>query len=157
MQSGVGSAPANWRLGREHGHEDGKRPRALGTTRSWIVHGEKGLDEIGLAGKTIGAEINGLEVKRFEIEATDFGVRRLDRDLPTACSSMASAEIIRRIFENEIPESDAEKLVLINAAAAIYITGSAATLSEAYEKAEDSVRTGAASDKLNKLVAESTK
>ena len=53
---------------------------ALGTERAWVVHGEDGLDEITLAGKTHVAEALNGEVKTFEIEPGDFGfdVRSLE-------------------------------------------------------------------------------
>ena len=44
---------------------------ALGTERAWVVHGEDGLDEITLAGKTFVAEAQGGEVKTFEIGPSD--------------------------------------------------------------------------------------
>ncbi len=129
----------------------------LGTKRSWIVHSESGLDEIGSNGKTFVAEINGADVKRFEITAADFGVGHVNGDLPSDCSADESSKLIRQIIENKISGSDVEKLVLINAAAAIYVTGHAGDLPEAYILAKNSVRSGAALYKLNKLVAESTK
>src|SRR5215208_2902113 len=46
---------------------------ALGTERAWVVHGEDGLDEITLAGKTLVAEAQGGEVTTFEIGPGDFG------------------------------------------------------------------------------------
>ena len=129
----------------------------LGTSKSWIVHGENGLDEIALIGKTFVAEIIGSEVRQFEIDAEDFGIDNIGDDLPTGCSAQESAEIIRQILVNENAESDAEKLVLINAAAAIYIAGHAASLSEACEKARNSIRSGAANEKLTALAAEANK
>src|SRR5215207_10147795 len=45
----------------------------LGTERAWVVHGEDGLDEITLAGKTHVAEAQDGQVKTFEIEPRDFG------------------------------------------------------------------------------------
>ncbi len=129
----------------------------LGTKRSWVVHGENGLDEISLAGKTQVAEIHGENVTHFEITAADFDVYTLGKDLPSKCSPDQSAETIRDVLGNKMKGRDAERLVLINAAAAIYIAGSAATLPEAYEQAEKSIRDGAAVEKLNKLAAETAK
>src|SRR4030095_15994612 len=45
---------------------------ALGTERAWVVHGEDGLDEITLAGKTFVAEAADGEVRSFEISPEDF-------------------------------------------------------------------------------------
>ena len=46
---------------------------ALGTEHAWVVHGEDGLDEITLAGKTHVAEARGGQVRMFEISPQDFG------------------------------------------------------------------------------------
>lgn len=123
----------------------------LGTKRSWIVHGQNGLDEIALTGKTFVAEIDGDAVKTFEITAADFGINSVAGDLPLNCSAQESSALIRRILDNESKNEDAEKLVCINAAAAIFIAGCSTSLTEAYEMSEASIRSGAALDKLNML------
>ncbi len=125
----------------------------LGTSRSWVVNGEGGLDEIGL-GTTRVAEINNGNIKEFNVTAADFGLDRFDGDLPSNCSAEQSAETIKLILGNELKERDAERLVLINAAAAIYVSGLSDSLSGAYKIAEESVRSGAASTKFRSLVAE---
>ena len=124
----------------------------LGTQRSGVVYGENGLDEIALKGSTLVAEIDGENVDVFEITASDFDVFSLGKELPSKCSSDESARMIRSIFANELQGRDAERLVLINAAAAIYIAGRASTLPEAYDMARESIRDGSALKKLEALV-----
>jgi len=123
----------------------------LGAKRSWIVYGENGLDEIALKGTTLVAEINGEQVEVFEISAVDFEVYSLGNDLPLNCTADKSAAVIRDILENKMTDRDAERLVLINAAAALYVAGKAADLPTAYNLAMESVRSGTALSKLNKL------
>ncbi len=125
----------------------------LGTERSWVVHGANGLDEVSLTGKTSVAEVNGETVTTFDVSADDFGVNSLKSDLPSNCTPAESSSIIRKLLGNEMHETDAEKLVLINAAAAIYVAGHASTLSDAYVIAENSVRSGNAVGKLDALVS----
>jgi len=127
----------------------GKALARLGTRRSWIVYGENGLDEIGLKGKTLVAEVNGENIEVFEISAADFDVFTLGKDLPSKCSAAESSRIIRSILANEMKDRDAERLVLMNAAAAIYAAGNSKTLPGAYEQAKNSVRSGAAEGLLN--------
>lgn len=126
----------------------------LGTKRSWVVHADNGLDEISLAGRTQVAEIDGEQIGRFEIAAPEFGVYMLGRDIASNCTAEESAVIISEILDNKMIESDAERLVLINAAAAIYVAGRAANLADAYEQAQTSVREGAAAGKLNALAGD---
>lgn len=123
----------------------------LGANRSWIVYGENGLDEIALKGTTLVAEIDGGNIDIYEITPADFGVYTLGKDIPAKCSAEESSEIIRAVLDNEMSGRDAERLVLINAAAAIYVAGSAPTLPEAYSAAEASIRSGSAARKLNDI------
>jgi anthranilate phosphoribosyltransferase len=129
----------------------------LGAKRSWVVYGEGGLDEIALKGSTLVAEVNGENIEVFEITAAEFDVFTLANDLPTNCSASESSRVITSILNNEVHGKDAEKLVMINAAAAIYVAGSAVSLSDAYEIAEISLRTGEAARKLNILRGNSSK
>lgn len=123
----------------------------LGTKRSWIVHAENGLDEISITGKTQVAEVNGGKVERFSIAAPDFGVYSLGKGVPACCSASQSARIIRDVLNNQMRNRDAERLVLVNAAAAIYVAGRSDSLDDAYDKALESVRTGSAAGKLKIL------
>lgn len=129
----------------------------LGTTRSWIVHAKSGLDEIGLSGSTLVAEIANGEVSRFEISAADFGIDLAPGRLPVRCSSKVSASLIREILDNKEQDTGAETLVLLNAAAAIYITGFAATLRDAFEMARQSIRNGGADNKLETMRRETNR
>ena len=123
----------------------------LGADRSWIVHAENGLDEIAISGKTHVAEINGDEFNRFEIAGPDFGVYSLGKALPSKCTARESAELILDILGNKMADTDAERLVLVNAAAALYVAGISADLTEAYERAEESIRDNSALTKLQSI------
>jgi anthranilate phosphoribosyltransferase len=125
----------------------------LGAGRSWVVYGENGLDEISLKGTTLVAEVEGGEVDIFEIRAADFDVFTFGKDLPEQCSSDESAKIIRAVLANEMADRDAERLILINAAAAILVAERADTLPDAYVMAKESIRNGSALSKLNLLSA----
>lgn len=129
----------------------------LGAKQSWVVYGESGLDEIALKGTTLVAEIRDETVELFEITAADFGVYTLGKDLPSKCSAAESARMIESVLRNEVKGRDAERLVLINAAAAIHVAGLTTDLTEAYAVAETSIRNGLALQKLNDLRGVSTK
>lgn len=128
----------------------------LGTVRSWIVHGEDGIDEISLNGVTSVAEIEGGTVKRFEISATEFGLGDEPIEAMKVSSPEQSAELIRGILDGKFADTAAEKVVLVNAAAAIYIANGAETLRDGYEDATKSIRSGRAKEKVVRL-AELTK
>ena len=125
----------------------------LGARKSWVVYGENGLDEIALNGTTLVAEVDGERIDVFEITESDFGVSIAGNDLPSNCTAEESAKIIRAVVSNEMKERDVERLVLINAAAAIFVAGKRGTLADAYKLAESSIRNGSALKKLDTLSA----
>jgi len=124
----------------------------LGTERAWVVHGEDGLDEITLNGKTLVAEAEGGKVKAFEVEPEDFGLTKNTLAHVTGGDAEANASIIRDVLSGE-RRDEARGLVVINAAAALFIGGQAAGLIEAARLAEASIDSGAALAKLEHLIA----
>jgi len=129
----------------------------LGTKKSWVVHGSDGLDEITLSGKTIVAEISGGVVNTFEISPADFGLRNSFLTDLQKYSPTESAQLITEILNGQSDNETAKNLVLINAAAAIYITNFADDLTNAFALANESLTSGAAYQKLRQLIAETNK
>ncbi len=123
----------------------------LGTRRSLVVHGAIGIDEIALDAHTFVAEINNGGVREYNVEASDFGVDPDGDGISANCSPSESAALIEATLGNEMNGTDAERLVLINAAAAIFVSGNASSLADAYGIAVESVRSGNAKDKLENL------
>ncbi|MBV9241458.1 MAG: hypothetical protein JO314_05565, partial [Acidobacteria bacterium] len=117
---------------------------------SWIVNSIRSLDEIGLKGVTRVVNVDESGIKTIEVTAEDFGIDS-EGDLPLDMTALESASLIIDLLDNEAAGSAAERLVLINAAAAIHIAGKARDLKQAYALAEQSVRSGAAFDKLRAL------
>jgi anthranilate phosphoribosyltransferase len=123
----------------------------LGTNRSWIVNGHDKLDEISMTGHSTVADVIGNTTAIYDVTAQDVGIDGFADDLPSGCTARESAEIIRLILGNRMKERDAEKLVLLNAAAAIYVAGNDESLRSGYSAALESVRSGAAQRKLIQL------
>ena len=124
---------------------------ALGTERAWVVHGEDGLDEITLAGKTFVAEAYNGVVKTLVIAPRDFGLVEGALDHLRGGDAEANAQIIRAVLTGELGDA-ARGLVVINAAAALFVGGKAETLNEAARLAEESIDTGTALLKLEQLI-----
>lgn len=123
----------------------------LGTPRSWIVYGNDGLDEISLNSSTFVAEVAGGSVRTFEISPTDFGIKATKLNGIRVESADESAKLIRSVLEGQLKESAAERLVAINAAAALFISGGANSLVDGFQLAADSLNSGCASMKLHEL------
>ncbi len=122
----------------------------LETKKSWIVHGSDGLDEITLNGKTFVAEISGGKVETFEISPADFGLENTTFSF-SKCSATESAKIISDVLSGNSIDKNARNIVLINAAAAIYIAGETDDLRNAFSIAEKSLESGKAMAKLESL------
>lgn len=125
---------------------------ALGTERAWVVHGEDGLDEVTVAGKTFVAEAQGGVVKTFEIYPQDFGLWHGALEHLRGGDADANARIIREVFSGE-RRDEARALVVANAAAALFVGGKATALNQAAKLAEESINSGAAQRKLEQLIA----
>lgn len=123
----------------------------LGTQRSWIVYGLGGLDEIAISTTTRVAEVNGGDLRMFEITPSDFGIEGELPDAPTVVDARESADLIRAILDLKNKNSAGETLVLINAAAALFLSGRGDTLAESYQRAKESLYSGRAKTKLSML------
>ncbi|MCB1024962.1 MAG: anthranilate phosphoribosyltransferase [Acidobacteria bacterium] len=128
----------------------------LGTTKAWVVHGEDGLDEITLAGRTRVAEVSGNKIRTFEISPVDFGVQNSPIRELRANSSKESAQIVSDVLESK-RRDEARSLVVINAAAALLIGGITNDPIHAARLAEQSIDSGSARIKLDRLIQTTNK
>jgi anthranilate phosphoribosyltransferase len=122
----------------------------LGTERAWVVHGEDGLDEITLAGKTFVAEACEGIVSTFEIEPANFGLKSGSLEHLRGGDPESNARIIREVLEG-VRKDEARSLVVMNAAAALVIGDLTNELQTAAKLAEKAIDSGAALEKLELL------
>ena len=124
---------------------------ALGTEHAWVVHGEDGLDEITLAGKTHVAEARESEVRTFEIGPGDFGFDEGALDHLRGGDTEANAAIVRAVLAGK-RKDEARALVIMTAAASLMLGGLAHDLREGAKQAGEAIDSGAALAKLERLV-----
>ena len=131
----------------------------LGIEKGWVVHGADGLDEITTTDKTfIAACSSNGGVKTFTISPDDFGLKPQSLDGSGGSGPEANAQLIRRILQGEKTKAAAARnLVVVNAAAALYVTGVADDLCKAAELAHESIDSGRAASKLNALIRETNR
>ncbi len=123
----------------------------LGSEHALVVHGRDGLDEISLAGETTVAELKNGEVAEYTIAPEDFGLTRAPLESIQVDSPAASAALIRSILDGR--PGPARDIVLLNAAAALYVADLAPDLAGGLERAAAAVADGRARRTLEKLVA----
>ena len=115
------------------------------------MHGIDGLDEITITGKTFVAEAVGGTVTTFEIEPENFGMSRSSMSHLRGGDAAENAEIIRAVLSGE-RRDEARSLVIMNAAAALRVGGMTENLRSAVPLAAQSIDSGAAASKLNRLI-----
>lgn len=122
----------------------------LGCLHAFVVHGEDGLDEITITGKTKVSELKDGKVESYFIDPTDFGMKLGSIEDLLGGEAEENAEITRNILKGESgPRRD---IILLNAAAAIVTTGRVKDLKEGIEIARKSIDSGAAMRKLEELI-----
>lgn len=126
--------------------------RNLGSRKVMVVHGEGCMDEITVTGSTKVAELRGDEIAEYDLHPGDFGVKTRSREeLSGGANAAENAEITLSVLRGEDSGAKADAS-LLNAMAAIYVSGRAASLAEALVLARDSLLSGAARRKLEMLV-----
>ncbi len=123
----------------------------LGIKRAWVVRGTDGLDEITLAGKTVIHEATAEGVRRFEISPGDFGLQQSSLEPLRGGSAEENATTIRAVLSGERKDA-ARDLVVINAAASLFVAGKAESLSAAAGRAAQVLASGEALAKLEMFV-----
>jgi anthranilate phosphoribosyltransferase/anthranilate synthase/phosphoribosyltransferase len=119
--------------------------RGLGCLRAWVVHSRDGLDEVSISAETQVAEVKGEDVQTFAFRPVETKV-----GVPAGGSAAENARLIRGILERRVVGS-ARDVVVLNAAVALHIA-TEVNLSKCIEDAEESINSGAALDKLKRLV-----
>lgn len=124
---------------------------SLGSRHVMVVSSEDGLDEISLASVTHIAELKNGKITCYEIRPEDFGFTPDAMKSLKVNSSEESLALVKSVFSNQ--QGPALDIVLLNAGAAIYVSGMAQNLSAGIEMARDAVSSGLAGEKLKELVS----
>ena len=126
----------------------------LGSEHILVVHADDGLDEISIAAETRVAELKDGTVNTYTVSPEQFGLQRANLSTLKVDSVEASLAIIKSVLNNE--PGPALDIVALNAGAAIYASGLAATLTAGVDAARVSIADGSASAALRKLTEIST-
>ncbi len=123
--------------------------RTLESERAFVVHGSDGLDEMTTTGPTQVSELKNGSVSTYEIRPGDLGIARAAADDLAGGNAETNASILRRVLHGE--PGHRLDIVLLNAAAAIVAGGAVDDLTSGMELARETVESGRAMDKLEKL------
>jgi anthranilate phosphoribosyltransferase len=123
----------------------------LGIHRGVIVCGKDRFDEVSLATPTLVRIVEGDEFEATEWSPQQFGLEPVALQEIAADGPAASARIIREVLANH--DGPAKRIVLANAAAALWTADAVDTLAEGVRKAEETLAGGAARALLEQLLA----
>ena len=125
----------------------------LGSQHVLVVHGNDGLDEITITGETRVGELKNGEVFENTVKPEDFGMQTAAIESIQVQDGAQAKDMLLSVLENKPATSTAAlDIVLLNAGAAIYVSGVANSLAEGVEKARHAIASGAARAKLRQLV-----
>jgi anthranilate phosphoribosyltransferase len=122
----------------------------LGAQHALVVWGRDNMDEVSLgAGTLVGELVNG-EIREYEIHPEDFGLHMVHtRNLKVANAEESKAKVMEALRGEPGPATD---IVALNAGAALYAAGVAASIEEGLAKARAAIASGAALAKLEQFV-----
>jgi anthranilate phosphoribosyltransferase len=131
----------------------GEALRLLGSQRAYLVHGMEGLDEISPVGPTEVVRVWEGRVSNETFTPETFGLDPVDPSALTPATDLPGAAAILKEAISDL-DSPRARAVLPSAAAAIHLAGLAETLPEAANLARESVASGSARRKLDRMVQE---
>ena len=118
----------------------------LGTKRALIVTGRDGLDEVTLNGPTDVLMIEHGQVSDLQWDPSDFGTPQSSLESLRVENAEESAHTIRQVLDGHTgPDRD---IVLVNAAAALWVADPALSLEECAKIATEAIDSGSAADKV---------
>jgi anthranilate phosphoribosyltransferase len=125
--------------------------RDLGAEKALVVHGTDGMDEITVTDKTLVADVSDGAIEEYEISPEDFGLSRHAPDGLLGGDAHLNARILRDILTGE-QRGASRDIVLLNAGAAIHVSGKAKSVEEGVRLARDSIGDGAAAMALEDFI-----
>ena len=125
----------------------------LGSERAWVVHGADGIDEISTTGYTKVSECRDGAVHTFYIHPSDFGVAKASPVDLQGGDAERNADIVRAVLGGS--PGAARDVVLLNAGAALFVAGRAASVRDGIALAAKAIDQGAAKATLDRMTRSS--
>jgi anthranilate phosphoribosyltransferase len=129
---------------------------SLGARHAMVVYGEPGLDEVSPLGPTHVVEVRGASTSRWTIHPEEHGFRNIARQDLAGSEPADNARTIVSILDGKAPLG-ARAATVLNAAAAIYVSGRVKSYGDGVDAAKKSIDSGQAKAVLERLRRATTK
>jgi anthranilate phosphoribosyltransferase len=132
--------------------------RLLGTRHAWVVHGrvagsERGLDELTVTGESVWISVHQGALAHGASSPETYGLRVASLgELRGGVDARENAVLIESILRGN-EQGARREVVLLNAAAALVVSGLVGTLEQGLKRAGEAVDSGAAAQVLDRLRA----
>jgi len=123
---------------------------ALGATHALVLHAEVGMDEISPSGITLVWEVANGSVRTWQLAPEKYQLECRDLEGLAGGEPAENAGRIERLLSGDANEA-VRCAVLLNAAAALYVSGNGWSLEEAAQRAQTSLSSGAGAQVLARL------
>ncbi|MGD0795827.1 MAG: anthranilate phosphoribosyltransferase [Dehalococcoidales bacterium] len=137
--------------GEELGNKIAAVLHRLGVRHALVVYGLDGLDEISISDKSLVWDVTREKLlPHYEISPESFGFKKAKKSEIKGGTPAENAGALRRILDGA--RGALRNAIVMNAAAALIAADFTSYIKEATRMAEESIDSGLARDKLNKLV-----
>jgi anthranilate phosphoribosyltransferase len=120
-----------------------------------VVSGDNGLDEVNISGKTYIVELYGGQFREYDLTPEELGLKRWPIESLKGGNAKVNKKITINVLKGE--NGGPRDVILMNAAAALKVSGLAPDFKEGVEMAKNSIDSGSAYKKLEQLIEISKK
>ncbi len=122
----------------------------LGSDACWICHGEGGMDEIVPTGTSWISQLKDGNITEFEITPEQLEIKRSTTAELKGSDAGQNAEALKSVLNGQV--SAFTDAALMTASAALLVAGKVDTLQDGLAVARNAIKSGAARERLEKLV-----
>lgn len=124
--------------------------KKLGRKRAVVINGAGYMDEASLAGENHLVLLEDGKIRSFTVHPHDVGLETYDNEAIRGGDAKQNAQIVLHVLQNEPgPYLD---IVLLNSAIGLFANRKVETIAEGVEVARESIASGKALERLNKLI-----
>ncbi|OCL82231.1 anthranilate phosphoribosyltransferase [Arcobacter porcinus] len=124
----------------------------LDCKRAMVVASKDGMDEISISDITYASTLNNGKLNEFEINPENYGLKLASKDDIVGEGPKENALITRNILEGKELGAKLD-IVLLNAAAALFVDEKARDIKEGIEIARDAIFSGKSKKKLEEIIS----